>query len=72
MQQIDPDRIARAGFHAQVGTLANAAITLSAHLRAARPMGCAPIETNRRRRIYSERLTELHDLTDLGLEWWER
>lgn len=67
-----PETIALAGLHARVGTLANAAITLSAHMRAARPMGCAPIETNRRRRIYSERLTELHDLTDLGLEWWER
>ena len=67
-----PETIAQAGLHAQVGTLANAAITLSAHMRAARPNGCAPIETNQRRRIYSERLTELGDLTNLGLEWWER
>ena len=86
MQQIDPDQIARAGALARWGTFANAAITAINHAHAEdrveevggrlqlihRPGVYAAIEENRRRQVYSSRLTELHDLAGYPREWWER
>ena len=74
MQQIDPDQIARAGALARWGTLLNAATALVNAMNVEQPgRGVrGPIEENRRRSMYSARLTELHDLAGYPREWWER
>lgn len=66
--------IALAGSYARWGTLLNAATALVNALNVERPARGVrdPIEENRRRRAYSERLTELHDLAGYPMEWWVR
>lgn len=74
MQQIDPDQIARAGALARWGTFLNAAMAMVNAMNVEQPgRGVrGPIEENRRRSMYSARLTELHDLAGYPREWWER
>ena len=79
-----PETIARAGALARWGTMLNAATTVANHAAAEdwrsgmdgqimhRPGVHAPIEEGIRRRRYSDRLTELCDLTGRKLEYWER
>lgn len=64
--------IAIAGKLAVRAVLMNAGIALSQHMRAGEAIGHHPIERNTRRRLYGERLTELCDLADISLDWWER
>lgn len=69
-----PETIARAGAVARWGTFLNASMALVNALNVEQPgRGVrGPIEENRRRSMYSARLTELHDLAGYPREWWER
>lgn len=67
-----PDAITLAGQLAVRGALMNAGIALSQHMRAGEAVGRHPIERNQRRRLYSERLTELCDMCGIVLEEGER